>query len=119
DKQYATDLLASVGIDGDLINKNVQKLSGGQQQRVAIIRALAVDAPVVVADEPTGNLDSQNTKEITQIFKKVAHDSKKTVIVITHDQKVASMADVKIVLDDRKFTVKKPRKRVSKLRKIS
>ncbi|MFT8325156.1 ABC transporter ATP-binding protein [Oenococcus sicerae] len=113
DKKYATGLLASVGIEGELTTKNVQKLSGGQQQRVAIIRALAVDAPIIVADEPTGNLDSENTKEITQIFQKVAHESKKTVIVITHDQKVASMADVGITLDDRKFTVKDVKRKAS------
>ncbi|MFT8466265.1 MAG: ABC transporter ATP-binding protein [Liquorilactobacillus satsumensis] len=112
-QQYAIDLLASVGIEGELATKNVQKLSGGQQQRVAIARALAVDAPIVVADEPTGNLDEQNTKEITEIFQRVAHQSKKTVIMITHDQKVADMADVKITLENRQFTVKNSPDKVS------
>ena len=68
------------------------QLSGGQQQRVAIARALVVRPPVILADEPTGNLDSSSSREIMNIFGKI-HQAGKTVILITHDQKVAENAD--------------------------
>lgn len=106
DRTYALKVLESVGIDSDTAKRNVKKLSGGQQQRVAIARALSVDAPIILADEPTGNLDEKNTKEITSIFVKTAHQEHKTVIVVTHDPLVASMADTVIQLHDRSFSRK-------------
>lgn len=106
DRQYIVDQLARVGIDKEKAFKNVQKLSGGEQQRVAIIRALLVDAPIVAADEATGNLDHENSELIVDLFKELAHEYGKTVILITHDRDIAKEADVQIELKDRRFTVK-------------
>lgn len=92
EKQRAYELLESVGITRDQADSLVQRLSGGQQQRVAIARSMAGDVPIIVADEPTGNLDENTEAKILQIFKKIA-DSGKIVIVVTHSHKVASHAD--------------------------
>lgn len=92
EKQQAYNLLESVGITHAQADSLVQRLSGGQQQRVAIARSLAGDVPIIVADEPTGNLDENTEAKILQIFKSIA-DSGKIVIVVTHSQKVASHAD--------------------------
>lgn len=70
------------------------KLSGGQQQRVAIARALASDAQVILADEPTGNLDEDTAAEITGILKECAHKSGKCVVIVTHSIELAKAADV-------------------------
>ena len=70
------------------------KLSGGQQQRVAIARALSSDADVILADEPTGNLDEDNAAEIMGILKECAHEMQKCVIVVTHSNDLAKQADV-------------------------
>ncbi len=70
------------------------KLSGGQQQRVAIARALASDAQVILADEPTGNLDEDTAAEITAILKESAHKSGKCVVIVTHSNELAKEADV-------------------------
>lgn len=74
--------------------RNVLKLSGGQQQRVAIARALASDAQVILADEPTGNLDEDTAAEITAILKESAHKSGKCVVIVTHSNELAKEADV-------------------------
>ncbi|MEX0380417.1 ABC transporter ATP-binding protein [Leuconostoc sp. MS02] len=105
DKDYVYVTLGKLGIDRTLADKNVQQLSGGQQQRVAIARALAVDAKIVIADEPTGNLDEENTQEVISIFQELAHDIGKTVILVTHESNVAQAADVQISLKNRQFTV--------------
>jgi putative ABC transport system ATP-binding protein len=104
DRQYILDGLASVGIDESLAFKKVQRLSGGEQQRVAIVRALLVDAPIVAADEATGNLDHENSEKIVALFADLAHKHGKTVILITHDREVATQADGQILLKDHKFT---------------
>lgn len=92
EKQRAYDLLEEVGISKEQADSLVQQLSGGQQQRVAIARSMAGDVPIIVADEPTGNLDEDTEAKILQIFKKLAEDGK-IVIVVTHSQKVAAHAD--------------------------
>lgn len=78
--------------------RNVLKLSGGQQQRVAIARALASENPVILADEPTGNLDEKTAKDITQIFKEAAREYHKCVIIVSHSNEVAKQADVVLEL---------------------
>lgn len=92
EKETAYELLDEVGITREQSDSLVQHLSGGQQQRVAIARSMAGDVPIIVADEPTGNLDEDTEAKVLQIFKKLAENGK-IVIVVTHSQKVASNAD--------------------------
>ena len=85
------------------INRNVMKLSGGQQQRVAIARALVSEAPVILADEPTGNLDPVTATEIIEILKNLAKKRNKCVIVVTHSKEVANEADMILELKNKKL----------------
>lgn len=87
-------ILERVGLTEEESNRNVLKLSGGQQQRVAIARALASDAGVILADEPTGNLDEDTAVEITNILKECAHQMGKCVIIVTHSNDLAKQSDV-------------------------
>ena len=91
-KEKALELLDSVGLDEDEANRRVLKLSGGQQQRVAIARALSYDPDIILADEPTGNLDRDTQKEIMEIFRDLA-DQGKCVILVSHSYDVAMMCD--------------------------
>lgn len=91
-KQKALVLLDSVGLDEDEANRRVLKLSGGQQQRVAIARALSYDPDIILADEPTGNLDRDTQKEIMDIFRELANQGK-CVILVSHSPDVADMCD--------------------------
>jgi len=93
DKAFAVAMLHKLGITGEQMTKNVQKLSGGQQQRVAIARTMVCDAKLVVADEPTGNLDEENTKYVIEQFQRIAHDQHKCVIIVTHESDVAKACD--------------------------
>ena len=93
-KQDAVPILERLGLKKDEISRNVLKLSGGQQQRVAIARALASDNPIILADEPTGNLDEDTAMEITAVLKESAHTFGKCVVVVTHAGEVAKQADV-------------------------
>ena len=90
--------LSRLGI-GDFIKKNVKQLSGGQKQRVAIARALVNNPEMIVADEPTGFLDSQSQENVLEIFKELA-EAGKTVIIVTHNPEVADYADVVIKMKD-------------------
>lgn len=87
-------VLERLGLTKEEAGRNVLKLSGGQQQRVAIARALASDAGVILADEPTGNLDEDTATEIAGILKECAHQMKKCVIIVTHSGELAKQADV-------------------------
>jgi len=87
-------ILEQLGLTAEEAKRNVLKLSGGQQQRVAIARALASDAQVILADEPTGNLDEDKAAEITAILKDSAHKSGKCVVIVTHSNELAKEADV-------------------------
>ena len=87
-------ILEQLGLTTEESKRNVLKLSGGQQQRVAIARALASDAQVILADEPTGNLDEDTADEITAILKNSAHTSGKSVVIVTHSNALAKQADV-------------------------
>lgn len=79
-------ILKKVGLNDDEINRFVIKLSGGQQQRVAIARALSYNSDVILADEPTGNLDPENQEQIMRIFSRLAHEDNKCVIIVTHSK---------------------------------
>ena len=99
-RDRARSLLLQVGINEDRHNYRPGKLSGAQQQRVAIARALANDPKVILADEPTGNLDSRNGKMIIQLLKRLASQEGKTVIVVTHDRSIGGVADVRMEMED-------------------
>lgn len=86
-------ILERVGLTEEECKRNVLKLSGGQQQRVAIARALASDAKVILADEPTGNLDEDTAAEIANILKECAHQMNKCVVIVTHSNELAKQAD--------------------------
>ncbi len=91
-KQRAIELLRSVGLDEDEANRRVLKLSGGQQQRVAIARALSYNPDIILADEPTGNLDTETQNEIMNIFRELTNQGK-CVILVSHSPEVAAMCD--------------------------
>ncbi len=92
-KERAIELLKSVGLEDDELTRRVLKLSGGQQQRVAIARALSHNPQIILADEPTGNLDSDTQDEIMQIFRQLTEQGK-CVILVSHSPQVANMCDV-------------------------
>ena len=94
------DLLEKVNIPYEDWKRNVLQLSGGQQQRVAIARALASNAKVLLADEPTGNLDENTAGEIIELLKRTAHELGKCVIVVTHSKYLAEQADEIIMIKD-------------------
>jgi lipoprotein-releasing system ATP-binding protein len=85
---------------GDKADKPPSKLSGGERQRVAIARALANDPALLLADEPTGSLDSRNSARVVEILRQLAHDQGRAVICVTHDLDIAAMADVRIEMKD-------------------
>ena len=87
-------ILNELGLKDDEIKRNVLKLSGGQQQRVAVARAIAASPPVILADEPTGNLDENTAAEIVELLKQSAHQMNKCVVVVTHSHELAEQADV-------------------------
>ena len=97
-RRDALPLLLRLGLREEETKRNVLKLSGGQQQRVAIARALAADTPIILADEPTGNLDENTAAEITAILKESAHQLQKCVVVVTHSNELAKQADVVLKL---------------------
>ena len=92
-RQEAYAMLEKVGIDRETTNRKVLKLSGGEQQRVGIARALSHNPNLIIADEPTGNLDGDTEENIMRIFHEIAHDQNKCVIIVTHSNKVASHCD--------------------------
>ncbi|MBO4358458.1 MAG: ABC transporter ATP-binding protein [Erysipelotrichaceae bacterium] len=99
-KNVAYNLLERFGIVRTKADRLVNQLSGGEQQRVSIARALASNVDLIFADEPTGNLDTATEKEIINIFKQLAHDYGKTIIVVTHSDSVSSMSDQRVMLKD-------------------
>lgn len=101
-RQEALPILEKLGLSREEAKRNVLKLSGGQQQRVAIARAIAQAPPVILADEPTGNLDSGSTKEIMEILRSL-HEEGRTVILITHDNEIAAQAKRVIKIIDGKI----------------
>jgi putative ABC transport system ATP-binding protein len=99
-KARAQALLESVGIRGDKQQRHPSYLSGGEQQRVAIARALVNNPKLILADEPTGNLDSATGQIIIQLLRDLADAKRATVIIITHDKEIAQLCDRRIVLAD-------------------
>ena len=93
-KRVALELLQKVGLDEDESRRRILKLSGGQQQRVAIARALSYGPEIILADEPTGNLDGETQDDIMAIFAKLAKEENKCVIIVTHSPEVTEKADI-------------------------
>lgn len=108
-KAEALRLLAKVGLDEEEANRRILKLSGGQQQRVAIARCLSYDPKVILADEPTGNLDEETQAEIMQIFHQLASDGR-CIIIVTHSKEVAEEADEIYMLQAVKKTGRQKKK---------
>ena len=105
-KKASKDTLLELGLDESQIKRNVLQLSGGQQQRVAIARSLVSEAPVILADEPTGNLDPKTAGDIIEFLKSLAEKTGKCVIVVTHSKEVAQASDITLELKDKKLTEK-------------
>lgn len=91
--RQAKENLKVVGLDPEKYKRYPSNLSGGEQQRVAIARSLSGGARILLADEPTGNLDGENTKNIISIFQNLAHELDYCIIVVTHDQEIAAISD--------------------------
>jgi len=92
-KKRALDLLKKMGIMPEKANRKILKLSGGEQQRIGIARALAHNPELIVADEPTGNLDEDMANKVLDIFAYLAHEEGKCVIIVTHSKEVTAIAD--------------------------
>lgn len=103
----ASELLEQVGLDESKQNRKPGKLSGGEQQRVAIARALANKPHLILADEPTGNLDSQTGKMIFDLLHSLARSENTTIIAVTHDLSIAGKTDISFTLSDGKLTKNK------------
>ncbi|PQD95243.1 ABC transporter [Pradoshia eiseniae] len=111
-RAYAIEMLKKVGINEKQANQKVLTLSGGQQQRVSIARALCCQSDLIVADEPTGNLDEDTASEIIELFLDLAHKEDKCVIVVTHDHNLSKISDVNIRLSKGEITVSNTEKPV-------
>jgi putative ABC transport system ATP-binding protein len=102
-QDLAYKILDRLGIVKSKADRTVTKLSGGEQQRVAIARALAKDVELILGDEPTGALDTATQKEIIDLFRTLAHDYGKTIVIVTHSDDVASQSDIILHLRDGKL----------------
>jgi putative ABC transport system ATP-binding protein len=105
-KEKAKELISKVGLEERIYNQLPLMMSGGEQQRVAIARALAVGGKILLADEPTGNLDTANGNIVVELLGKLAHDEGYAVIIITHDMSIADRADVVYTMKDGKLAEK-------------
>lgn len=104
DKNYLAQLLKALGLEGKQKRRPGQ-LSGGQQQRVAIARALVVRPSVILADEPTGNLDSRTSQDVLGLLKVMGSRYQQTIVMITHNEEIAQLADRIIHIEDGKIVV--------------
>ena len=95
-KDYCLKILNALGLSKEQCFRDIRKLSGGQQQRVAIARAIAKDVDLILADEPTGNLDEKNSQDILKTFIELAHKNNKCVIIVTHSLSLAKKCDVQL-----------------------
>lgn len=92
-KKKALELMKSVGLSEEHAKRKILKLSGGEQQRIAIARSLSYDPKIIIADEPTGNLDKDTENEILKIFRTLAKEQNKCIIIVTHSQNVCDKVD--------------------------
>lgn len=99
-RQRAEECLEEVGLEKKILNQYPRMMSGGEQQRVAIARAMAAQGRILLADEPTGNLDTENEEHIVELLKRLAHERDYLVIVVTHNPEVARQADVRMTMKD-------------------
>ena len=106
-KEYAYSLLQSVGIDKEKANRKVLKLSGGEQQRVGIARAVSHNPDIIIADEPTGNLDTETEESIMKLLTRLSQEENKCVIIVTHSKKVANYANEIWAISDGKISLVK------------
>ena len=103
DKKYVGEVISSLGLE-DKVNSMPNQLSGGQQQRVAIARALATKPAIVLADEPTGNLDSKTSQDVLSLLKVTGQKFNQTIVMITHNEEIAQMADRIVRIEDGRVT---------------
>ena len=101
-EKRAKELLTFLGL-ADRMDHKPSELSGGEQQRVAVARALINEPKVILADEPSGNLDSKNKDELHQLFFTLRDQMKQTFVVVTHDKSLAAMADIQLTMNDGRF----------------
>jgi putative ABC transport system ATP-binding protein len=99
-KKRAAELIRKVGLPETVLDRFPAMLSGGQQQRVAVARALGMETKVLLADEPTGNLDSQNSEKLFGILKSLAHEDGYCVVIVTHDEELGKRADEVLRIHD-------------------
>ncbi len=104
-KKTAKELISSVGLGEKMYNKLPLMMSGGEQQRVAVARALATGGKILLADEPTGNLDTANGEVVIELLENLAHERGYAVIMITHDLGMAERADIVYTMKDGKLTI--------------
>ena len=104
-RERAEEYLKEVGIDEKKFRKYPRMMSGGEQQRTAVARAMASGGRILLADEPTGNLDTENEEKIVELLISLAHDRDFTVIMVTHNRQIAERADVRLVMKDGRMQV--------------
>ena len=104
-RERAEEYLKEVGIDEKKFGKYPRMMSGGEQQRTAVARAMASGGRILLADEPTGNLDTENEEKIVELLISLAHDRDFTVIMVTHNRQIADRADVRLVMKDGRMQV--------------
>lgn len=109
-REKAEEVLKKVGLEENLYRKFPAMLSGGEQQRVAVARALASETRTILADEPTGNLDSENGKIVLDILKELVRRENYCVVIVTHDLDIAAQADVVYVMKDGRLTQRRGEK---------
>lgn len=109
-REKAEEVLRKVGLEENLYRKFPAMLSGGEQQRVAVARALASETRTILADEPTGNLDSENGKIVLDILKELVRQENYCVVIVTHDLDIAAQADVVYVMKDGRLTQRRGEK---------
>ncbi|MBC1308910.1 ABC transporter ATP-binding protein [Listeria booriae] len=102
-RAHAVKMLTEVGLTPEQMKRPVLQLSGGQQQRVTIARALSGSAQIIFADEPTGNLDGETADKIIYLFKALAHQMDKCIIMVTHDKAIAKESDITLTLKNKQL----------------